>query len=196
MATEAANQIPAPSVGTNIAIARPAQAPDRPARREASDWIEHLYREQGRRVLGICTSLLRDRVEAEDAAQQVFLSAYRARLNGAAPREPAAWLATIARNECWSRTRAATHEIPPEAAASSADPPDDVIQRAELSQVWQAISELPAGQREVLLQREIRGLSYDQLAESLSLSRPSVRSLLRRARQRLHDQVRSGVAVL
>src|SRR5436309_956633 len=65
-----------------------------------------LYRVHGRAVARTCRSLLRDRVEAEDAAQNVFLAAHRAVLAGVVPREPAAWLATIARHECWARSRA------------------------------------------------------------------------------------------
>src|SRR5262245_45927982 len=53
---------------------------------------EVLYREHGPAVARLCRSLLRDNGEAEDAAQQVFLSAHRALLNGSAPRDPLAWL--------------------------------------------------------------------------------------------------------
>ena len=42
-------------------------------------------------VYGVCRLILRDPVEAEDAAQQTFLSAYRALLRGTTPREPDAW---------------------------------------------------------------------------------------------------------
>jgi RNA polymerase sigma factor (sigma-70 family) len=194
----AANRTAGAAVGTDIATS-PAHAVGGSTRREASDWIDLLYREHGRRVQAICTSLLRDRVEAEDAAQQTFLSAYRARLKGSDPRDSAAWLATIARNECWHRSRTAAPpapETPVELPGPGADPPDEVIQRAELTAVWDAISDLPDSQREALLLREIRGLSYDQVAESLEMSRPSVRALLSRARQRLHAQVRRGLAAL
>jgi RNA polymerase sigma factor (sigma-70 family) len=163
---------------------------------DACAWIEALYREHRRRVLSICRGLLRDRAEAEDAAQQVFLSAYRALLNGAVPRHPAAWLATIARNECVNRRNATTPtpiEQPEEAAVEL---PDPAIEQEDLTALWDAIAGLPPTQREALLLREIRGLSYDQLAEDLSLSRPSVRSLLTRARRSLHEQVRRGSAAL
>src|SRR3954469_15643625 len=53
---------------------------------------EQLYALHHRMVTGLCRALLRDQSEAEDAAQQVFLSAHRSLLNGATPREPAAWL--------------------------------------------------------------------------------------------------------
>jgi DNA-directed RNA polymerase specialized sigma24 family protein len=59
---------------------------------------EALYREHEAAVAKLCRSLLRDRAEAEDATQQVFLAAHRALLNGSAPREPLAWLLAVARH--------------------------------------------------------------------------------------------------
>ena len=57
------------------------------------------FDERGRTVQrGLCRLLLREYAEAEDAAQQTFLSAYGALLRGSEPRHPAAWLATIARS--------------------------------------------------------------------------------------------------
>jgi DNA-directed RNA polymerase specialized sigma24 family protein len=71
----------------------------------AGEQLSELFEEHGRMVFGLCRLLLRDADEAEDAAQQVFLSAHRSMLGGTEPREPAAWLATIARNECHTRIR-------------------------------------------------------------------------------------------
>ena len=158
-----------------------------------SDRTDALYRQHSRSVARICRALLRDNAEAEDATQQVFLSAHRALLHGAAPREPAAWLATIARNECWARIRArmSTPLATPDGSADRvARPLDEAIQRAELETLWQALADLPRPQRDAFLLREIRGLSYDQLAEHLALSHASVRSLLGRARQRLRLRLR------
>ena len=67
--------------------------------------IAELFEAHGRMVYGVCRLILRDATEAEDAAQQTFLSAYRGLLAGQEPREPSAWLATIARNECRARLR-------------------------------------------------------------------------------------------
>ena len=68
-----------------------------------------LFDEHAPMVLAICRYLLRDPQAAEDAAQETFLSAHRSLLRGTEPRDPTAWLATIARNECrraWRRPRA------------------------------------------------------------------------------------------
>jgi RNA polymerase sigma-70 factor, ECF subfamily len=154
---------------------------------------EALYREYGTQVAAICRSLLRDRAEAEDATQQVFLSVHRALLGGAVPREPLAWLATIARRECWGRTTrvAGAPPIPAEVANGSLrDVENVVVRNAEVAALWLAIADLPRPQREALLLREIRGLSYLQLGEALAVSAPAARSLLARARRKVRLRLR------
>jgi RNA polymerase sigma-70 factor, ECF subfamily len=159
---------------------------------------EALYREHGAAVAALCRSLLRDRGDAEDATQQVFLSAHRALLNGAVPREPLAWLLAVTRNECYARFRQrAIAPVPtgdaPEVAA--ADASVHVLRAGELASMWDEVGQLPPAQREAFLLREIRGLSYGQLAAELSLSPPSVRSLLLRARSRLRQRLRDVAAL-
>jgi len=157
---------------------------------------EALYREHGAAVAALCRSLLSDRGEAEDAAQQVFLSAHRALLGGTRPREPLAWLLAVARNECYGRFREReTTPVPAGEApdGATADASVDVLRAGELASMWDEVGRMPRAQREAFLLREIRGLSYAQLAEELSLSTPSVRSLLLRARTRLRQRL-GGVA--
>jgi RNA polymerase sigma factor (sigma-70 family) len=157
-----------------------------------------LFTAYQRTVVGICRALLRDASEAEDAAQQTFLSAHRALLNGVEPREPAAWLATIARNECWARIKTRMREPLPahelEIASTQADPLAEAIRRADLAALWRAIEALPRQQRDALLLREFGGLTYDELAAALAVSAPAVESLLFRARSRLRTQLRAAYA--
>ena len=170
----------------------------RPGDGAAAARTEALYGTYVRTVSGLCRALLRDRAEAEDATQQTFLSAHRALLNGTDPREPAAWLATIARNECWARIRGRMREPLPSSELDTAserhDPLAEAIRGADLAALWRAIEELPRPQREALLLREFGGLSYDELAEALAVSGPAIESLLFRARQRLRLQLRTAFA--
>lgn len=170
----------------------------RPEDGAAAARTAELYAVYGRTVSGLCGALLRSRVEAEDAAQQTFLSAHRALLAGTEPREPAAWLATIARNECWGRIRARMREPLPagetDVASTSADPLAEAIRHADLAALWQAIEALPLQQRDAILLREFGGLSYDELAVALAVSGPAVESLLFRARRRLRAQLRTAYA--
>ena len=181
----------------------PHEAPrehGRPGDGAAAARTEELFAAHARTVRGLCQGLLRDRAEAEDAAQQTFLSAHRALVNGTTPREPAAWLAAIARNECWGRIRTRMREpLPAEAletAATTNDPLAEAIRRADLAALWGAIEELPRQQRDALLLREFGGLTYDELASALAVSGPAVESLLFRARQRLRSRLRAAFATI
>ena len=161
--------------------------------------LEELYEQHGRTVLGLCRMLLRDPSEAEDAAQQTFLSAYGSLLAGSEPRYPAAWLATIARNECWSRIqqrmRQPLHEpVAEETAATTLGPLEAAIRNADLAALLTAIGELPRQQRDALLLREFSGLSYGELAKALSVSEPAVESLLVRARRELRIRLQPAYA--
>jgi RNA polymerase sigma factor (sigma-70 family) len=138
-------------------------------------------------VLGLCRLLLRDPVEADDAAQQVFLSAHQAILRGSPPRDQAAWMAAIARNECRARIRARMREPLelPELPSDLPDPLAAAIRAADLQAVWIALGELPRRQRNALVLRELSGLSYHELGRALGVSQSAVESLLFRARQQV-----------
>jgi RNA polymerase sigma-70 factor (ECF subfamily) len=166
--------------------------------RAASARISSLFREEARLVLRICRAMLRDPVEAEDAAQQTFLSAYGSLLTGRVPRDEVAWLATIARNECRARIRARMCEPLAELDEDSSVAPDDVheiaIRRSEVAALRRALVELPSQQRRAFVLREFGGLSYEELAESLSVSLGSVESLLFRARRGLRARLEPAFA--
>jgi RNA polymerase sigma-70 factor (ECF subfamily) len=121
------------------------------------DELDRLYRAHAVQVHAVCASVLRDRSEAEDAAQQVFVSAFCALLGGTVPRDPGAWLATIARNESWARARRLRAVPLPELEdAAQEDPATLVARRDELASIWRAIETLPQSQRDALLLRELR----------------------------------------
>jgi RNA polymerase sigma-70 factor (ECF subfamily) len=167
-------------------------------RYEPGELIEEFFREHHAKVQAICRSLLSDSGEAEDASQQVFLAAFRALAGGTVPRRPEAWLAAIARNECRARAQsrppvAATNE---ELESPGADPSALMVRRAEVTAVWEAVKDLPPTQREAFLLREVRGLSYKELADDLHLTHPSIRSLLARARQAIRARIGGGAAAI
>jgi RNA polymerase sigma-70 factor (ECF subfamily) len=175
------------------------QAPRRrgPSPEAAGTVVHGLFEKHGRCVYTLCRHLLRDPHEAEDAAQQTFLSAHRSILGGTAPRDPAGWLAAIARNECRGRIHARMAEPLPLAVAEGAgEAVEDVARRrAEARELYQAITELPDPQREAVVLREICGLSYDEMSERSGLPVSAVKSVLFRARQRLRSRLSSVRAV-
>ena len=140
--------------------------------------------------------MLRDPDEAEDAAQQTFLSAYANLLGGTKPREPAPWLATIARNECRSRVQRRMREPLPEVVpeAERSDPAFRAAQASDVESLRLALAGLPLQQRRAFLLREFTGLSYNELALALGVTQPAVESLLFRARRQLRGLLRARKA--
>jgi RNA polymerase sigma factor (sigma-70 family) len=161
----------------------------------AADALAALYRDHARLVAGICRAMLRDPEEAADAAQQTFLAAHRSLLAGTTPQEPAAWLATIARNECRMRIRKRmaaplTVALDPELDGRGDTTHQAAVERASMSELREAVADLPERQREALLLREVQGLSYDEVARTMEVSPPSVEALLWRARKTVAERVR------
>jgi RNA polymerase sigma-70 factor (ECF subfamily) len=139
--------------------------------------------------------LLRNPEEAADAAQQTFLSAHKALLSGTQPEDPAAWLATIARNECRqqirrSMARPLTTPLDEELDGSGDTTYAAAASNGEIARLRDAVADLPERQREALLLREVRGMSYEEVASSMGTSTPAVETLLVRARRTVADRIR------
>lgn len=169
--------------------------PEPIARREETEAAQtrEFFDEYGRMVLVLCRALLRDRRDAEDAAQQTFLAAYRSLLAGQRPRHPAGWLATIARNECHARRGNGDDlsvALPLDVEAANGDPAEIAAARSELAALSAALAELPERQREVVRLHCLGGLTYDEVAESMHISSRAVDGLLVRARNRLRRRLR------
>src|SRR4051794_17341779 len=176
------------------------RAEGRPGGGAASAHVAELFEAHARLVLGICRGMLRDPAEAEDAAQQVFLSAFGSLLAGRTPRDGEAWIATIARNECRTRIRSRMREPLAELDGETLEARDDAfeasVRRADVRALRCALADLPAQQREAFVLREFSGLSYEELARTLSVSLASVESLLFRARQTLRARLEPAFATL
>ncbi len=144
-------------------------------------------------MLAICRSLVGDPEEAQDAAQQTFLSAHKALLSGTRPRDPAAWIATIARNESRARIKQRmTAPLPSsfedEPEATTGDPAAAAHRNAAVRELQTALEELPDRQREAIMLRELHGLGQQEVASRMNLAVASVESLLWRARKQLEQR--------
>lgn len=159
--------------------------------------LGELYTEHSRLVYGICRMLLRDPDEAEDATQQVFLSAYRNLLTGTQVRDPAAWLGTIARNACRRRATARMREplaVDEQVTLVSPAADEQASGREQAAALYAELAALPEKQREAVVLRDLYGLRYDEVAAALGTSRPAVEALLFRGRRRLQVRLRPGIA--
>ena len=142
-------------------------------------------RYQGR-LLGFCRQMLRSTEDAEDVLQEVFVNAYRAMLADEREINLRPWLYRIARNRCLNHLRKPTADsqesmdmVPTVEAASTAE---KVHNREEFRQLLTDVTKLPETQRSALLLREMDAMSYEEIAQAMETSVPSVKSLLVRAR--------------
>lgn len=166
--------------------------PSEPAGSESAEvLIERLYAEHFRLVRGLCRRVLRDPVEADDAAQQTFLSAYKSLIGGTRPEQPSAWLATIARHECWARTQARMREplAVDEPEGSAPDAFSEAARTEDAAALRDALGELPPAQKEAFVLRELAGLSQREASTALAISESALEALLVRARRRLRQRL-------
>jgi RNA polymerase sigma-70 factor, ECF subfamily len=153
-----------------------------------------LFQRHSAHVFRYCNARLRKREDAEDAVQTTFLHAFRSLRQGVKPLVESAWLLGIARNVCLSRWEASGRRnrleavCDPDVLARSAAAPQG--RREELIGLENALARLPERQRRAVLLRDWRGLSYDEVAEQLGVSRAAVETLIFRGRQRLAELLR------
>jgi len=141
--------------------------------------------------------LLRDESGAEDVVQESYLRALKY-FSGYHGGDSRAWLLTIVRNTSYNwlqqnRSRELMNPIDDatEALAATADanPEMVLLQRIDQDLLRQALTELPIEFREVVILREMEGLSYKEIAALADLPIGTVMSRLARARARLQQRL-------
>jgi RNA polymerase sigma factor (sigma-70 family) len=143
------------------------------------------------RLLSFCRHLLRSREDAEDVLQEVMTAAYNAMLSDDRPINVRPWLYRIARNRCLNHLRktqaVGVDSMDVHFSDNGASTADKVNDREEFRQLVGDIRGLPETQRTALVLREMDALSYEQIAEAMDTTVPSVKSLLVRARVSLAE---------
>jgi RNA polymerase sigma factor (sigma-70 family) len=138
------------------------------------------------RLLSFCRHMLASREDAEDVLQEVFTAAYNAVLADDRAINVRPWLYRIARNRSLNHLRRATaigvDTMDVHYADHGLSTSDRVLRRESFRELIADVHELPETQRSALLLREIDALSYEQIADAMETTVPSVKSLLVRAR--------------
>jgi RNA polymerase sigma factor (sigma-70 family) len=143
------------------------------------------------RLLAFCRHMLGSREDAEDVLQEVFAAAYNAMLADDRPINARPWLYRIARNRSLNHLRRVqpigVDSMDIHLSEHGTTTADKVDKREQFRELIADVQQLPETQRTALLLREIDALSYEQIAEAMETTIPSVKSLLVRARVSLAE---------
>jgi RNA polymerase sigma-70 factor, ECF subfamily len=167
------------------------------------DLFHDLIRPYERTVFLTAVSVLRDSTEAEDAAQEAMIKAYRALGSFRGDAKFSTWLTTITLNEARSRLRKSARvrveslddtgqdeDFTPFLVADWREIPSETLEREELAQqIQSAIEGLPPSYREVFLLRDKEEMSIEEIAQALEVTANLVKVRLFRARMMLQKQL-------
>jgi RNA polymerase sigma-70 factor (ECF subfamily) len=163
-----------------------------------SSAFEQIVIRYERRVLTLALRLLQSRDDAQDAAQEVFLRAFKYihRLDLAKPIGP--WLMRITVNVCRDIGRQRQQRritfpemtLPDDSSAdASSDPYREVAEEQRRKMLWRALHKLPQKERLAVILRDVEGLSTAEVAVILRSSETTVRSQVSRGRLRMKEAI-------
>ncbi len=163
------------------------------------DAFEKLVTEYEKSVYAIAMRMTGNPEDAADMTQETFIKAYNSLQAFRGDSKFSVWLFRIASNVCLdflrSRSRKPTVSLSMEDdegeetqldIADESQSPELLLERGlTRDAVRRGLDALPPDYRQILLLREIRGLSYEEIAEALQLEAGTVKSRIFRARKRL-----------
>jgi len=173
-----------------------------------ADLFYELVRPYERRVYSAAFAILRNSADAEDAAQEAILKAFRHIKQFREEARFSTWLIQIAVNEARMRIRRNHADVmepiadrPDEAGnhtprdfADWREIPSETLERKEIREkLAEALASLGEIYREVFVLRDMQHLSIEETAEALKISTASVKTRLLRARLMLRDLLAPGL---
>ncbi|MBR5093548.1 MAG: sigma-70 family RNA polymerase sigma factor [Oscillospiraceae bacterium] len=158
-----------------------------------------LVAEYERNVFNVALQMVGDREDAQDMAQEAFLKAYTSLSTFRGDSRFSSWLYRIVANVCLDfkrhQGRRPSNSLTVEdddGAAVELDIPDEsqspealLERKLTREAVRRGLKQLPDEQRQILLLREIQGLSYEEIGEAMDLEPGTVKSRIFRARKKL-----------
>lgn len=176
--------------------------------------FNELVRLYDKRVFRLVLRMLNDRAEAEDVAQEVFVTIFKAIGNFRGESKLSTWIYRIATNHCKNRVKyldrrargkkteldeVSEHGAMESASMSSSAQVARPDEQAEANQieriVREAIAELDEDQRELVILRDVENLSYEEIQQITGLPEGTVKSRLHRARLSLMKSVQKATGL-
>ena len=158
------------------------------------DAVGELYDRHNRLLYGLILRIVRDRSEAEEILQEVFVQVWtRAETYNVALGTPAAWLVRIARNRAIDRLRANNVRVRAVEATPPPPPVESPEARAAMTEQQRAIAHaldaLPAEQRVLIENAYFVGLTQSELAERFALPLGTVKTRVRTGMMTLRHEL-------
>ena len=164
-----------------------------------ADAVGELYDRHSRLLFGLILRIVRDRSEAEEILQEVFVQVWtRAETYNVALGTPAAWLVRIARNRAIDRFRANSVRARTLEATPAPPPVESPEARAAMTEqqraVGRALDALPPEQRELIECAYFMGLTQSELADRFGLPLGTVKTRVRTGMITLRRELQHVVA--
>ncbi|MBN1848702.1 MAG: sigma-70 family RNA polymerase sigma factor [Deltaproteobacteria bacterium] len=159
-------------------------------------------------VFNLCYRFLGDLQDANDAAQDVFIKAFKALKRFRFESSFSTWIYRIGVNTCKNKVKSAEHRYreqttsldnpgpgrdgdPPMEMADESPSPTVALESKERSMIIQkAIHSLPKGKKKMIILRDMEGLSYDEIMNITGFNLGTVKSKIARARSDLRGMLR------
>lgn len=160
--------------------------------------FEKLVTAYEKNVYSLALRMVGDPEDAADMTQETFIKAYRSLSSFRGDSKFSSWLYRIASNVCLDFLRSRSRH--PQVSLSSSDedgrttfelpdmsrnPEEQLMKKLSMEAVRRGLEQLPEQQRQILVLRELGGLSYAELARILGIEEGTVKSRIFRARKRL-----------
>lgn len=196
----------APDPGTVVSVRPSTQAdPVGPLLSRAAEGDQQafaqVYDATCRAVFGIVLAVLRDRAQAEEVTQEVYVDAWR-QAGGFDPGRgsAAAWLNTIAHRRAVDRVRSQERRTARETrhasvhytAGHAPDASEVVVDKDERRRVHSALQTLPDAQQEALRLAYFEGRTHREIAEVLEVPLGTVKTRIRDATKKLRTLMEEG----
>ncbi|MBQ1435092.1 MAG: sigma-70 family RNA polymerase sigma factor [Clostridia bacterium] len=168
-----------------------------------ADAFEHIVKKYEKKVYNLALRYLKNRDDALDLSQEVFIQVYNNLAQFRGDSQFSTWIYRVTYNKCVDMLRK-TQKLRRNVVMSTDDEnffetrdrrasiEEDYEGRETLVTVMKIIDTLPSEQRDVVILRYIKDLSYSQIADVLELAEGTVKSRLNRARLKIKEQLKES----
>ncbi len=164
------------------------------SKKQETEQFERLAGESERQVYAVCWHMMGNRPDAEDCAQETMLRAFRAFGSFRRDASFSTWITRIAMNVCTDalRKRRPAASLDAMRDETNFDVPDtaptayaQLEQKERLRLLREGLDQLPEDMRQMIILRDMRGMNYDDISQTLDIPLGTVKSRVSRAREKL-----------